>query len=278
MLKSWKNLPIKLYSLTICFIALIFPVVSLTEKNYRADEVPHPLKDVAVKENLGGSIDLDLVFIDESGQNIALKKYFKSEPVLMSIVYYNCPSLCNFHINGLFEALSKLSSSWRSSYQFVLVSMDSTETPKLAEEKKANYMEKFNNLKTEKIHFLTGSEDSVKKLAENFGFSFYWDEETEQFAHSPVAYVLSPKAVISRYLYGVEFEPQTLKLSLLEGGLGKVGNVIDRILLFCYRFNPKENKYTLYAVNIMKAGGVLIVLALMFLLLPVWIRERKKNF
>ena len=259
--------------MTISFVTALSPL-ALSQKNYRADEAPHPLKNISIKEKLGGSIDLNLVFVNEKNQNLALKKYFGSEPVLMSIVYYNCPSLCNFHLNGLFEGLQQLSSHKNLPYQLVIVSMDSTEKPSLAKEKKINYLKEFKELKEEKIHFLTGSKDSIKKLTESLGFAFYWDEETEQFAHSPVAYVLSPKAVISRYLYGVEFKPQNLRLSLLEAGLGKIGNVIDRILLFCYRFNPKENKYTLYASNIMKAGGVLIILALMLLLIPVWIKER----
>ena len=272
----------KLFRTSLCNLLTLFAFVffslnSLGEKVYRANEAPHPLKDITVRERIGDSIDLNLAFVDEQNQKRVLKEYFGSAPVLMSIIYYNCPSLCNFHLNGLFEALEKLSAYWTAPYQFVLVSMDSTEKAPLAKEKKVNYLKQFKRLKGENIHFLTGSEDSIKKLSDSLGFSFRWDEETEQFAHSPVAYTLSPKAMISRYLYGVQFQPKTLKLSLLEAGAGKTGNVIDRILLFCYRFNPKENKYSLYAVNIMKAGGVLIILALMFLLIPVWIRERKQN-
>ena len=278
MKKNWKNLLRRLNSfLIISLVCSIFPLILWAEKNYRADEAPHPLKDITVKEHTGNSIDLNLTFTDETNQSIKLKKYFQSEPVLMSIVYYNCPSLCNFHLNGLFEGLEKLSSSWTAPYQLVFVSMDHTEKPPLAKEKKVNYLKEFKGLKGTDIHFLTSSKDSIKKLANQLGFAFRWDEETEQFAHSPVAYALSPNGMISRYLYGIQFQPKTLKLSLLEAGAGKIGNVIDRILLFCYRFNPKENKYTLYAVNLMKAGGILIVLALMFLLIPIWIKERKKS-
>ena len=257
--------------------SVLFSLNSFGEKAYRADEAPHPLKDISIEEQLGGFIDLNLNFTDEENQVFPLSRYFGSGPVLMSIVYYNCPSLCNFHLNGLFEGLEKLSTYWTASYQTVIVSMDSTEKAPLAKEKKSNYLKKFKGLKKKNIHFLTGSESSIKKLADSLGFAFRWDKETEQFAHSPVAYTISPKAMISRYLYGVEFQPKTLKLSLLEAGSGKMGNIIDRILLFCYRFNPGENKYSLYAVNIMKAGGVLIILALISLLLPTWLKERKQN-
>ena len=241
-------------------------------KNYRAEEVPPVLQGIKVTEHIGNFIDLDLEFVDEEGQSRVLKNYFQTQPVLMTVIYYNCPSLCNFHLNGLFEGLNDLKGK---DYQFIVVSMDSTETAPLAKEKKRNYLTEFQKLKKDQIHFLTGSQQAIQTLADNLGFVFYWDEETQQFAHSPVAYSLSPKGMISRYLYGVEFLPQTLKLALLEAGRERIGNVIDRILLFCYRFNPKENKYSLYAINLMKAGGVLIIIALISLLLPAWMRERK---
>ena len=278
MQKNWKSLLFRLFSLlAIGLFSLIVSFIGLAEKSYRADETPHPLKDITIKEHLGQAIDLNLVFVNEQNQRLALKEYFGSKPVLMTVIYYNCPSLCNFHLNGLFESLEKLSSNWRAPYHFVIVSMDSTEKASLAKEKKINYFKEFKGLKKENIHFLTGSKDSIKKLTDSLGFSFRWDDETKQFAHHPVAYTLTAKGLLSRYLYGVEFEPRTLKLSLLEAGAGKIGNVIDRIMLFCYRFNPKENKYTVYASNIMKAGGVLMILVLLLLLIPVWIKERNQN-
>lgn len=275
--KNWKNLPLRLSSIVIVGFFLIPSLSAGKEKAYKADEAPHPLKDIKITERLGQSIDFQLAFKNENDETIRLEKYFGSGPVLMSVVYYNCPSLCNFHLNGLFEGLEKLSASgWEIPYQLVILSMDDTEKATLAKEKKSNYLKEFKGLKENSIHFLTGSSENIKKLTDSLGFAFRWDEETEQFAHSPVAYTLSPKAVISRYLYGIEFLPKTLKLSLLEAGEGKIGNMIDRILLFCYRFNSRENKYTLYAVNIMRAGGVLMILTLMLWLIPVWMKERKK--
>ena len=244
-----------------------------SEKLYRADEAPHPLKGIQVKENLGEFIDLNLKFTDEKGQTKALNFYFKDRPVLMTIVYYNCPSLCNFHLNGLWKAFNQL--RWKD-YDFVVVSMSSVEKSDLALQKKTNYLQEFPKVLANRVHFLTGSESAINSLAEDLGFPFRWDEETEQFAHPPVAYSLSAKGKISRYLYGVEFLPQTLKLALLEAGRGKIGNIIDRALLFCYRFNPESNKYTLYASNIMRAGGFLMVLLVISLTAPVWLRERRQ--
>lgn len=280
MRKNWKNLLLKLFNFFIIGLFLLINFVASSaaeQKDYLAEETPHPLKGITVKEKLGQAIDRNLVFVNEQNQSLALKEYFSAEPVLMSVIYYNCPSLCNFHLNGLFEALDKLSVKWKNPYQLLLVSMDESEKAPLAKAKKANYLKKFRNLSAERIHFLTGSGEAIKQLTEELGFAFRWDEETEQFAHSPVAYVLTSKGLISRYLYGIEFETKTLKLSLLEAGAGKIGNMIDRILLFCYRFNPKENKYTIYASNIMKIGGIFMILALLFLLVPVWIKERSQN-
>ena len=245
-----------------------------SEKLYRADEAPHPLKDIQVKENIGSSIDLNLKFTDEKGEVQTLKSYFKERPVLMTIVYYNCPSLCNFHLNGLWTALNEL--KWKD-YEFVVVSMDETEKADMALQKKTNYLQEFPKVLSDRVHFLTGSKSAIETLTKALGFAFRWDEETEQFAHAPVAYSLSAKGIISRYLYGVEFLPQTLRLALLEAGRGKLGNVIDRVLLFCYRFNPQSNKYTLYASNIMKAGGFLMILLLISLLAPAWMKERRKH-
>ena len=278
--KNWRPLLLKFCSLFIVSLFLLIKGISpsaATQKNYLAEEAPHPLKGLTVTEKLGQSIDLDLVFVNEQNQSLALKEYFGDQPVLMSVVYYNCPSLCNFQLKSLFEALNKLSVSWKKPYQLLLVSMDSSEKAPLAKAKKTNYLKKFSNLEEDRIHFLTGSESAIKKLTDSLGFMFRWDEETEQFAHNPVAYALTEKGLISRYLYGIEFDLKTLKLSLLEAGAGKIGNMIDRILLFCYRFNPKENKYTVYAANIMKVGGIFVIFALIFLLVPVWIKERKKN-
>lgn len=246
---------------------------SSSEKLYRADETPHPLKGIQVTENLGQLIDLNLEFTDETGEQKPLKFYFKDRPVLMTIIYYNCPSLCNFHLNGLWGALNNL--KWKN-YEFIAVSMDAKEKPDLALAKKKNYLQEFPNVSEDRTHFLTGSSVAVESLTKALGFAFRWDKETEQFAHAPVAYTLSPEGLISRYLYGVEFLPQTLRLALLEAGRGKVGNVIDRVLLFCYRFNPQSNKYTLYASNIMRAGGILTVLLIISLMAPIWMRERRR--
>ena len=271
--KNWKNLPKQLFKLLLLFLS--FPVLAYDgKKNYQAEEAPLPLKDMEVTEKTGQFIDLNLKFKNFPETSVPLKAFFTKPVVLMTVIYYNCPSLCNFHLNGLFDAMQKIPQVAGQDYTFVAVSMDARETPDLAQTKKASYLKEFNRPDQE-IHFLTGQKENIKKLTQSLGFPFRWDEATRQFAHSPVAYLLSSDGRILRYLYGVEFEPDTLRLSLVEASQGQIGTLKDRIRLFCYRFNPGENRYTLYAYNIMRAGAGLMVFFLLVTLVPYWLKERK---
>ena len=274
--KHWKNLAKQLCSLFSLFL-LFATADAFTydgKKNYLASETPYHLKGTQIKENLGEEIDLSLSFKGESGKVQPLKDYFKGNPALMTVVYYKCPSLCNFHLNGLFEGVKDMGVKSGKDYSFIVLSMDERESPALAIEKKKSYLKKFGE---RKVHFLTGKKESIKALTDQLGFSFRWDEETLQFAHSPVAYVLSPEGKISRYLYGVQFDPKTLRLSLAEAAKGKIRSVVDRVLLFCYRFDPKQNRYTLYAYNVMRAGAGLMVTLLLVFLVPFWFKHKRQR-
>ena len=403
-----------------------------------ASVVPYHLRGANITENLGASLDSSLLFADETGQIRPLRDYIAGRPVLLTVVYYKCPSLCNFHLNGLFEGAEALSRSPfglkpGKDYSLIVVSMDDRERPALAAAKKKAYLSRFkigavgesfwanrrslesagetsSDSKTPvgnasvapaapsgdasavknpafaargngsavavqtpsgadkispdgglppSVSFLTGGKEAIQSLTDRLGFSFRWDEETEQFAHSPVAYALSSKGVIVRYLYGVRFDRQKLRLSLAEakrgsvllakaskkasasgedfsggadsykaqdskapagqttalaaaapsdrsggsqnlisetsgrngppGGQSAPGggvsggdfsagslSVTDRILLFCYRFDPSQNRYTLAAYNIMRAGAGLTALLLAAFLLPFWLRQKNR--
>ena len=246
------------------------------ERSFSASQVPEELKGLEIEEKTGSDIDLHLKFMDEQGNKVALSRFFENNrPLLLSIIYYGCPNLCGLHLNGLSEALKDLPEEFKNSFNFVLVSMDHTETPDLALKKKQSYITKY-SLPSKKTHFLTGGEKNIASLSEQVGFKFRWDDNQKIFAHLPVAYVLTPAGKISRYLYGVTFQTQTLRLSLVEAGQGKIGSIVDRILLFCFQFDPKRRRYSWYAYNIMRAGGVLTLLLLVCFLLPVWIREKEK--
>ena len=250
------------------FLFLLF-LFFASAKNYRADETPLPLQNLKVEEKIGSFMDTDIPFRDENGKEVLLKNYLGS-PLIMSIVYYNCPTICNFHLEGLFTSLNSLK---RKDFNLVLLSMDHTETSSLAFKKKQAFKKEFPSLNYEKVHFLTGEKDHIKAVSDSLGFKYRKDKNTGEYAHSPVAYALSPKGKITRYLYGVEFEKKTLNLAVVEASQEKLASIKDRILFFCYRFDPSQNKYSLYAVNIMKMGAGFFVLLFLSFLLPFWIKE-----
>lgn len=241
-----------------------------TERTFLAHEIPQELRGIKIDEKLGDSIDLNLAFTDEKENKIKLKKYFEKKPVLLTIVYYLCPNLCQLHLNGLLEAVSQLKMT--KDFEFVALSMDDSEKPPLALAKKNTYIKHFKS-SGKNWHFLTGAKENIKKLSDQVGFKFRWNEKEKQFAHLPVAYILTPEGKISRYLYGVEMSPKTIKLSLVEASQGRIGGMIERILLFCFQFDPRKNTYTLYAYNLMRIAGLLTVILLLAFLIPVWMKR-----
>ncbi len=264
---------------TIIFLGVwsLWALAYSPERTFSPSQAPEELEKTKIEEKPGAFIDLELVFRDEEGKRVALKNYVQGEkPALLSIVYYNCPNLCGLHLNGLSAGLKELPEDFKQKFHFVLLSMDEREGPGLARQKKQTYVDKY-DLLPENTHFLTGDKKNIQALSRELGFRFYWDESQKIFAHLPVAYVLTPEGQISLYLYGVMFEPKTLRLSLVSASRGRIGTIFDRALLFCFQFDPKKRRYSWYAYNIMRAGGAFSLIFLLCFLLPVWIRESKKN-
>ena len=246
-----------------------------TTRALKANKVPPELKGIQIDEKLGNSVNLNLKFYDENSQSVSLKKYWSLEkPVLLTLIYYQCPNLCQLHLNGLAQSLDQL--KMENDFEFVAVSFDHTENSALAQAKKTNYLKQLKKSTGKNWHFLTGTQENIQQLSRQVGFKFKWSEKQKQYAHLPVAYVLTPEGKISRYLYGVEISVKTLQLSLVEASQGRIGGLINRILLFCFQFDPRKNKYTLYAYNVVRAGWVLTVLLILLLLIPTWLRS--KNF
>lgn len=250
---------------------------SLEAEPLVATEKPSQLQNVGIKQQLGAQLDLNMTFKDESGQTVQLSHYINgTKPVIISPIYYNCPRLCNFHLNGLTEGLQKVDWSPGDKFEMIAVSFDASETPDLAKAKKENYMKMYNRPGTEGgWHFLTASQDVVKKLTESVGFEFKWNEEAKEWAHASAAIVISPDGRITRYLPGIVFEAKDIKLALTEAGQGKVGGFVDSLLLYCFQYDPHKSEYTIAAVRLMKLGGLLTVLILGIWLGPIWIRYLK---
>lgn len=239
--------------------------------------VPHQLEGIGITEKLGSKVDMSLAFTNEAGERVTLGDYFRrGKPVMLSLAYYNCPSLCNYHLNGVSDSLRQMKLTPGNDFEYLVISIDPKETPALAAAKKENYIKAYGRMGAEKgWHFLVGEEASIHALADQVGFKFRWDEQSEQWAHSAAAIVMTPGAEISRYLPGVYFEPQTMRLSLVEAGQGKVGTLMDKLILNCFMFDPNASKYTLNAMYVMRAGAILIVLVLIAFLTPFWFRQRR---
>lgn len=243
-----------------------------------AHETPEDLKNIGIEEHLGTELDLSVPFKSDDGRDVKLGEFFDGQkPVLLTIVYYNCPSLCNYHLNGLLDVFKKMDMVAGREFRLVAISMDHRETADVASKKKANYLKEYQRPGAESgWHFLTGTEENIKKIADQVGFKFRWDEQGQQYAHASAAIISTPDGKVSRYLYGIEFPPKTLRLALLEAGEGRVGSLVDQLILFCYQFDPAKNKYTLYAFNLVRLGAILMVLILAVILVPAWLREKRR--
>lgn len=254
-----------------------------TEAGMASNEKARELEGVGIEEKLGKKLDFGMKFKDETGKEVSIGDFFDGKhPVIVSPVYFTCPGLCNFHLNGLTDALKLMDKEWTvgNKYKIVALSFDSKETPEIAAQKKDLYMQMYNRPGSENgWHFLTGNEQQVRALTDAIGFKFRWDENQKEWAHASAAVVVSPDGTISRYLPGIMFNPQDIKLALNEATEGKIGNFVDSLVLYCFKYDPHKSKYSLAAVSVMKMGGALMVLVLVLWLLPLYIRSRraKKN-
>jgi protein SCO1 len=244
------------------FVALTIPIV------FAAESVPVELQAVGIDEHLGSGISLTRKFMDEQGRPVKLQNYFDgTRPVILTLVYFTCPNLCNFLLNAFTDSLKKMSWNVGDQFQVVTISIDPRETPDLAAKKKGAYIQEYGRPSAPAgWHFLTGSETEIKGLAQEVGFKYTYDKDQKEFAHAAALFVLTPEGKLSRYLYGIEFNPRDLRLALLEAGQGKIGSLVDRFLMFCYHYDPKGRKYALMAINLMKLGGAVAVAGLAVLL------------
>ncbi len=246
----------------------------------RQEPLPDELEGVGITEHLEAQVPLDLKFKDERGNIVQLRDYFKKDrPVILTLNYYMCPMLCTLQLNGLIEGLKNMEWVPGNQFEIVTVSINPAETPSLAQLKKQNYMKEYGRpAAAQGWHFLTGQQENIKKLADTVGFGYRFDEQTMQYAHAAALFILTPDGKISRYLYGIQYDAQTLRLSLVEASEGKVGSTLDYVLLTCFHYSATEGRYAIAAVGLMRIGGALTVIILGIVLLSFWLRDaRRKN-
>jgi protein SCO1/2 len=239
---------------------------------------PPPTKEVGFDQKLGGQVPLDLVFKDESGKDVRLSQYFGKKPVILHLMYFECPMLCGMAIEGLLRSLRALSWDVGKEFDVLTVSFDPREGPELATGKKANVVETYARPGAAAgWHFLTGSEASIRALTKAVGFRYVWDAEQKQFAHATGVVILTPVGKISRYFFGIEYPAKDLRLGLIDSTTEKIGGLTDQLLLMCYHYDPRVGRYTPAITRILKAAAALTVLGLGAFIVIMLRRERRKD-
>jgi protein SCO1/2 len=272
--------------MVICLLVLSFPVLAqiprqpgpssplygarTAEPRSPSTGLPTALRDVGIDQKLDQQLPLDLIFRDESGQEVKLGHYFGQRPVVLAFVYYDCPMLCTQVLNGMVTSFRVLPFQVGKEFDVVTVSFDPRETSTLATTKKKVYIdylpEKMRPAAMNGWHFLTGDQANIAKLTEAAGFRYHYDEATKQFAHASGIMVATPQGKLSRYFYGVEYAPRDLRLGLIESSANKIGSPVDQLLLYCYHYDPATGKYGAAVMRVMRIAGVLTVLAIVAML------------
>lgn len=238
--------------------------------------LPEAVREVGIDQRLNEQAPLDLEFRDETGGAVRLGDYFGERPVVLTLVYYECPVLCTMVLNGVVRSLRPLSFSAGKEFELVTVSISPTETPAQAAEKKDIHVRHYDREGAEDgWHFLTGDQEAIGKLTEAVGFHYTFDQETGLYAHASGMMVLTPEGRLSRYFYGIEYSARDLRLALIEASDNRIGSPVDRVLLYCYQYDPTTGKYGLVIMRVIRLAGLATVLLLGgFILLSVR-RERR---
>jgi protein SCO1/2 len=259
--------------------ALLLLVVALPVSAQRREPLPKDLEGVGITEHPGAKLPLDVEFKDEDGGTVRLGRYFTGDrPVILTLGYYRCPMLCTLVLNSLVDGLRDLPWTPGREFEVVTVSIDPTETPTLARLKKQNYLEEYARPGAASgWHFLTGREENIRKLADAVGFGYRYVPERGQYAHAAAIFVATPDGRLAKVLYGVVYQPKTVRLALTEAGEGKVGTTADQLLLYCFHYDAQEGRYVLAAQNIMRFGGASTALIVGLWLAVSWRRGAHKK-
>lgn len=237
------------------------------------------LSKIGIDQKLNAQIPLDLEFLDENGWRVPLRQYFDNKkPVILTPVYFECPSLCNLVLNGVLGSVMQLKENAGKDFTVLVVSFDPRETPELALGKKQAYLNRYGRPGTEDgWHFLTGSEANIQKLMTTVGFRYAWDEKQKQFAHASGIMMLSPQGKVSSYIYGVEYPPNMVRAQLQIAAANQVGKPAEQILLYCFHYDPGTGKYSLITVRVVQICGLFTILGIGIFLFVMFRQERQKR-
>ena len=262
----------RLLALTVAFGALVPSVFAQGQSQQapmgarpRFDNGINAARDVAIDQNLDAALPLETLFRDESGKTVALKSFFGKRPVWMVLPFFKCTGTCPMMVDGMISVMHEPGLGYQigRDFEIVVISINPRETPEIATAKRQEYLSKLGLAGAEKsFHFLTGEEPSIRAVAKALGYKYVYDAKTDQYAHASATFVATPQGKISRYHFGVSYSAKDVRLSLTEAGQGRIGSVAEKILLFCYHYDPQRNTYGLYVFRLVQVLGTLTVLVL----------------
>jgi protein SCO1/2 len=248
--------------------AQVSPTGEKTEGENLNDQLPTVLNRVQVTQHLNAQVPLDAPFVDDEGKPVTLAKYFDGKhPVILTTVYYNCPMLCSEEMDGLTSALEMVHLVPGKDFQIVIISIDPTETPKLAAQKKAFYLRRYGHPETAAgWHYLTGQAPAIDAVTKAIGFGYVRvpgpDGQLTQYAHASSIEIATPQGKLAQYYLGVEYSPKDVLLGLVDASGNHIGSPVANILTYCYRYDPQTNKHSLMVVRVVQLGGIVTVASL----------------
>ncbi|MGC2238208.1 MAG: SCO family protein [Pyrinomonadaceae bacterium] len=243
--------------------------------------MPPALEKVGIEQKLDSSLPLEAEFKDENGKTVKLGEYFgKGRPIVLALVYYECPMLCNEVLNGLTGSLKGITFDAGKDFDVIAISFDARENdkPELAKNKKASYLARYERKGTENgWHFLTGTQSEIDKVTQAVGFNYSFDAQSNQFAHAGGIMIVTPEGRLSRYFYGIDYQPRDLKFGIMESAQSKIGNPAEQLYLYCFHYDPATGRYGLMILRVMRLAAVATILGLGGMLFIFWRRNKRKE-
>ena len=245
-----------------------------------AQHVLQQLDGVNIEEKIGQAVMRETVFTNQNGEIVSVGDYLGERPVLLSFLYLTCPSLCQYVVNAKVEMMKKMGLTLGSDYSALSISFDDRDTAEAAMEHYDRYarsLKRTVDKENPSWDFLVGNSRSINRITTELGFQFKWLEDTQEFAHTAAIYILSPSGKISRYFYGLEFSPFDVKMAVLEAKDEKYRSTLERVLLYCYRYDNTARGYVADAWKLMRVGGGVTALGIAFFLFMMFRYERKRG-
>ncbi|HAW79020.1 MAG TPA: SCO family protein [Balneola sp.] len=267
------------FELLACILSAVLQLPSRSFAQSSNTGTSQALQDVGIEEKLGDFIPLDAKFSTVEGDSIRLGDLLEEgKPVILNPLYYECPMLCGLVVDGVIDVVDELAWKPGKDYLVISFSIDPLEDHNMAKEYRSKYINKLTNTNAEEgWYFLTGKQAQIDKVIDAVGFKYNEVQGTGEYAHSAAIIMLSPEGKITRYLYGIKYNEFDTRNALFESADGKIGSTVDKILMYCYQYDPDSNSYVPVAMNIMKIGGLATLIILGIFLTLFWVRERRKK-